>query len=297
VPGAEEVDEATAADRLGAQLDGLANRCFLRGPQPIEQLDRRLDPPPADTLSRQLPQRTVTPVGTSTKSARYRDIEAHLRGLIAAASPGDALPTEAELCARFDVSRMTVRQAVQQLSTAGLVDRQRGRGTFVAVRPMHRRPGVFLSFTEEMARRGMKASSRLVSARLDAARPEEIAELGLDEDASVVRVERVRFADGVPIAFEDAAVRGELRAVLGADLEHGSLHAELARLGTVAASATGTVAARLATRAEGRLLDVTARAALLVEVRLLLDQHGRPFERTESRYVADRYVIDVVHTS
>ena len=55
--------------------------------------------------------------------------------------------------------------------------------------------------------------------------------------------------------------------------------------------------ARLATRAEGRLLDINARAALLVEVRLLFDQHGRPFERTESRYVADRYVIDVVHTA
>ena len=44
------------------------------------------------------------------------------------------------------------------------------------------------------------------------------------------------------------------------------------------------------------MLDVGQRSALLVELRLLYDQHGRPFERTESRYVADRYVIDVVHT-
>ena len=161
---------------------------------------------------------------------------------------------------------------------------------------MHRRPGVFLSFTEEMARRGMKASSRLVSARLDAARPEEIADLGLDDGAGVVRVERVRLADGVPIAFEDAAVVAEHRAVLDADLEGGSLHDELGRLGVVATSATGSVTARLATRAESRLLEVAPRTALLVELRLLFDQHGRPFERTESRYVADRYVIDVVHT-
>jgi GntR family transcriptional regulator len=247
-------------------------------------------------LSRQLSQRTVTPVGTSTKSARYRDIEKHLRGLIAAGSPGDALPTEAELCARFKVSRMTVRQAVQELSAAGLVDRQRGRGTFVAVRPMHRRPGVFLSFTEEMARRGMKASSRLVSARLDAARPEEIADLLLADGAEVVRVERVRLADGVPIAFEDAAVVADHAGVLDADLESGSLHDELGRLGVVATSATGSVTALLATAAESRLLEVAPRTALLVELRLLFDQQGRPFERTESRYVAGRYVIDVVHT-
>ena len=219
-----------------------------------------------------------------------------MRELIAAASPGDALPTEAELCARFKVSRMTVRQAIQELSVAGLVDRQRGRGTFVAARPMHRRPGVFLSFTEEMARRGMTATSRLVSAGIDAARPEEVADLRLPGGADVVRVERVRLADGVPIAFEDAAVLIDHRAVLDRNLEVNSLHDELGRLGVVANSATGTVTARLVTSAESRLLGVAPRTALLVELRLLFDQHGRPFERTESRYVADRYVIDVVHT-
>jgi GntR family transcriptional regulator len=217
--------------------------------------------------------------------------------LIGAASPGDALPTEAALCARFNVSRMTVRQAVQELSVAGLVDRQRGRGTFVAARPMHRRPGVFLSFTEEMARRGMTATSRMVSAGIDSARPEELADLRLAEGADVVRVERVRLADGVPIAFEDAAVLIDHRAVLDSNLEFNSLHGELGRLGVVATSATGTVTARLVSRAESRLLGVAPRTALLVELRLLFDQHGRPFERTESRYVADRYVIDVVHAS
>jgi GntR family transcriptional regulator len=191
---------------------------------------------------------------------------------------------------------MTVRQALQELTVAGLVDRRRGKGTFVAPGPMHRRPGVFLSFSEEMGRRGMAPTSRLVSAGVERARPEEVADLGLDDGADVVRVRRVRLADGVPIAVEDAAVVVDHRAVLDADLERGSLHAELARHGVIAASAIGTVTARLTSRAEARLLDVTPRTALLVELRLLSDQRGRPFERTESRYVADRYVIDVVHT-
>ncbi len=252
-------------------------------------------------MSRQPSQRTVSPVDPSTRPtaggpARYRAIERYLRDLIDGAHQGDALPTEAELCARFDVSRMTVRQAVQELANAGLVDRQRGRGTFVASRPMHRRAGVFLSFSEEMARRGMVPSSRLVAAGLSPARAEEVAELGLRPGAEVVRVERVRLADGVPIAFEDAAVVAEHRAVLDADLEGGSLHQALAQLGVIASSATGTVTARLARRSEVALLDLPARAALLVELRLLFDQHGRPFERTETRYVAARYVIDVTHT-
>lgn len=228
---------------------------------------------------------------------RYREIERYLRGLIATAAPGDALLTEAELCRRFSVSRMTVRQALQVLSSAGLIERRRGRGTFVAARPLHRRPGVFLSFSEEMARRGLMASSRLVAAGISPARPEEVVDLHLDPGDDVVRIERVRLADGVPIAFEDAALVLDLAGVLAADLRAGSLHQALNQLGVVASSATGTVAARLARRDETRLLETSASAALLVETRLLFDQHGRPFERTESRYVADRYVIDVVHTS
>jgi GntR family transcriptional regulator len=227
--------------------------------------------------------------------ARYREIEQYLRGVIETADPGDVLPTEAELCARFAVSRMTVRQALQELANAGLVDRRRGKGTFVAARPMHRRAGVFLSFTDEMAWRGKVASSRLVAAGIVSARPEEMAELGLPAGAQVARLERVRLADGVPIAFEDAAVLAEYAPALGADLEAGSLHAALDALGVVATSASGTVTARLARRPEVALLDLPRRAALLVELRLLFDQHGRPFERTETRYVADRYVIDVFH--
>ena len=228
---------------------------------------------------------------------RYREIEHYLQGLIAAGSAGDVLPTEAELCERFGVSRMTVRQALQMLTGAGLINRQRGRGTFVAARPLHRRPGVFLSFTEEMTRRGLVASSRLVSAGISPARPEERSDLGLDDaDADVVRIQRVRLADGVPIAFEDAALVVELAAVLASDLRAGSLHQALSDLDVVASSATGNVAARLATRQETRVLETAPTAALLVETRLLFDQRGRPFERTESRYVAGRYVIDVVHT-
>ncbi len=229
--------------------------------------------------------------------ARYRAIERYLRELIEQAEAGASLPTEAELCARFGVSRMTVRQALQELANAGLVDRQRGRGTFVAVRPMHRRPGLFLSFTEEMARRGLTAGSRLIAASMAPARAEEVADLGLPPGSDVVRVRRVRLADGTPIAYEDAAVVPEHRAVLDDDLEHGSLHQALGRLGVTAAAASGTVTARLARRSEVQMLDLPTHAALLVELRLLFDRHGRPFERTESRYVADRYAIDVVHTS
>jgi GntR family transcriptional regulator len=231
-----------------------------------------------------------------TGQTRYRAIELYLRTLVEAAGPGDPLPSEAELCERFSVSRMTVRQALQELTNDGLVERRRGQGTFVAHRPVHRHPGVFLSFTEEMNRRGMQATSRLLSAGLDDPRRSETLDLGLAPDSQVVRVVRVRLADGVPVALEDAALVPELGWVLDEDLGGGSLHGALAGRGTVATRATGTITARLARASETELLDLTPQSALLVELRILFDQEGQVFERTETRYVADRYVIDVVHT-
>lgn len=228
-------------------------------------------------------------------AARYRGIERYLRGLVDEAKPGDPLPSEAKLCERFSVSRMTVRQALQELTNDGLVDRRRGQGTFVAQRPVHRRPGVFLSFSEEMARRGVKATSRLLDASVTNARPAESADLSLGNAADVVRVVRVRLADGTPVALEDAALLPELATVLDEDLASGSMHDALQRLGIVATRAVGTITARLARASETDLLDLPPQAALLVELRILFDQSGRAFERTETRYVADRYVIDVVH--
>ena len=210
-----------------------------------------------------------------TGQTRYRAIEEYLRSLVEGAGPGDPLPSEAELCERFSVSRMTVRQALQELTNDGLVERRRG---------------------QEMNRRGVQATSRLLSAGMDDPRRPETLDLGLAPDSQVVRVVRVRLADGVPVALEDAALDPELGWVLDVDLGGGSLHGALASRGVVATRATGTITARLARASETELLDLAPQSALLVELPILFDQDGRVFERTETRYVADRYVIDVVHT-
>jgi GntR family transcriptional regulator len=231
---------------------------------------------------------------TAPEDTRYGQIARYLRTLVAAGSPGDRLPSDAELCERFSVSRMTARQAVQVLVNEGLCYRRRGRGTFVAPRPVPRLLGSPLSFTESMRRRGLRATSRVLVAEVREADPEDVAALGLEEGDRVAVLERLRLADDVPMAIERAVLVPELAPVLAEDLERGSLHAAMERLGRVPTRAHSRVTARLATATERRLLELGPRDVLLCERRVILDQQGRPLEHTETRYAARRYVFEAV---
>ena len=224
---------------------------------------------------------------------RYITIERSLRERIAAMHPGDKLPSDAELCDEFDVSRMTARQAVQSLVHSGLVTRMPGRGTFVARPPVRRQMDRLLSFTEEMRRRGLEASSRVLSRSLEAPSEAEITQLGLSSRDVVVVVRRLRLANGTPMSIERSALPGDLEAVLEADLERGSLHAAMRGLGRAPLIARGTLTCRLASTEEARLLEIARAGPVLVERRLIIDQDGEPIELTESVYAGERYVFDV----
>jgi GntR family transcriptional regulator len=223
---------------------------------------------------------------------RYYEIEQALRARIDDLDPHERLPSDTQLCAEFGVSRMTARNAVQRLVQEGLVYRVPGRGTFVAEDSAPRTASHVLSFTEEMRRRGRVPSSLLVERERRAATAEEKQRLGAEE---VAVLRRVRLADGEPVALESAVFPAERVApLLDADLESGSLHAQLVAAGIVPTAGRGALSAEPAGAADARVLGIDRGQPLLVERRLILDQDGEPLELTETRYVGGRYGLEVV---
>ncbi len=225
---------------------------------------------------------------------QYRHIEQALRERISTLRPGQRLPSDADLCAEFGVSRMTARHAMQRLALDGLIRREPGRGSFVAKPPAHRRTNRLMTFTQEMLRAGRVPSSRVLTRVIRPSSTAEAASLGIPARQPVIHLRRLRLADDQPIAIESAILIGaSADAVMTADLARGSLHETLGRAGFVLSRGTGTISAATATAEQARLLGLRVGDPLLVERRVILDEHDREIEATESVYSADRYALEV----
>jgi GntR family transcriptional regulator len=225
---------------------------------------------------------------------RYEQIARELRTMVAASRPGDRLPSDAELCERFSVSRMTARHAVDVLVNEDLVIRRRGRGTFVNSRPVPRLLGSPLSFTESMRRRGLQASSRLLTRERASPSVEDVRALELQSDDTVLVLERLRLADGVPMAIERAVIHPDVASQLPDDETLTSLHAAFEAIGRVPTKALATVSARTVTGREAAILELPKNGVVLCERRIITDHEGRPLEHTETRYAATRYQFEAI---
>jgi len=228
------------------------------------------------------------------QQARYEQIAEYLRDLVTDALPGDRLPSEAELCERFGVSRMTARQAMQLLASDGLIDRKRGAGTFVRAHPVLRDLGSPLSFSGSMRARGMTASSETLEWGEVEPDPDERNALGLDEGSMGYVLERLRLADGTPMAIERVVMPRELALSLGDEFRGGSLHEAFRIVGRIPTEAHAEVSARQATSRERDLLGLPPSGIVISERRTIFDQHGTALERTETRYAAARYTFRAI---
>ena len=123
---------------------------------------------------------------------------------------GDQLPTEDSLIARFEVSRITVRRAIQNLVGRGLVEIRRGKGTFVASPKITQELTELSGFVEDMYAVGRKPTARVIGKDVVTADATVASHLALTKGQRVVRIRRVRLADGVPLSFDETFLPLEL---------------------------------------------------------------------------------------
>jgi len=116
---------------------------------------------------------------------------------------GDQLPTEGSLLARFGVSRITVRRAIQNLVNRGLVEIRRGKGTFVAAPKITQDLTELSGFVEDMHAIGRKPTARVIAKEPVSADSTVANHLGLTKGERVIRIRRVRLADRVPLSFDE----------------------------------------------------------------------------------------------
>lgn len=204
--------------------------------------------------------------------------------------PGDRVPSERELSEQFEMSRMTVRQALLELVRDGMLHREQGRGTFVAENKMSQALLAITGFTEDMEARGITAGSRTLYQGATLPDPRTRALLQLPLGARVIELRRLRLAGGRPMAIETAWLPRDLLP----DLEHEpfenrSLYAYLAAHNVTLKRGRQTLESVLADAEQSRLLGVLPGAPLLLAERLSFDASGIPVELVNGWYRGDRY--------
>jgi len=130
----------------------------------------------------------------------YSDLKAKIEG--GDYAPGDRLPSELELTRKYGVSRITSRQALDLLCSEGLLIRRQGMGSFVAPPRVSQRIIRLTDFVEDMAAAGLNATSTVLRLIQEPIPPDMGVLLGLREDAMVTRLDRLRLADGTPMALD-----------------------------------------------------------------------------------------------
>lgn len=231
----------------------------------------------------------VAPGGDGTVP-KYYEVRQWLRQHIDGLPPGTPVPPERTLSERFNISRTTVRQALHDLAVEGQIVRMQGRGTFVAT-PKVTQNLQLTSYTQDMRAQGLRPGARLIDATVTEADADVAARLQIDEGAPAARVERVRYANGEPMAVETVYLDDQRFPGIGQLLEEdGSLYSILEQhYGVVPVEGEETIETVLAPPAVSRLLGTDSTTPMLRLTRTSRDGDGRPVEYVRSLYRGDRF--------
>lgn len=203
---------------------------------------------------------------------------------------GSRLPSERELAVTFGVSRMTLRQAIQNLSEEGILERKIGSGTYVASKKVQEKMSGTTSFTEIMLLQGKVPSSKTISYIEAKPSASEQEKLLLGEEDTVLRMERIRYADDVPICFEVTTVPFKLvRGYSKSDITQSLYRVLSEKRGLQLGKAVQNVSAMSATETIAEFLNVKRGDAVLRLKQVSYLTSGKPFEYVRTQYVGNRF--------
>lgn len=205
--------------------------------------------------------------------------------------PGQLLPPERELCKRHQVSRITIRKALDLLMQEGFIFREQGRGTFVSKPPLEQ-PTQIISFTEQMESRGLSPSTRVLETGILPVSKEIGEYLALSPNEEVVFVKRLRLADNEPVALESSYLPYRFYPQILSENLTGSLtkiteqkyHLRLKRAAQV-------VKAEPVFDEVAKILEVEPGTPALYIQRIAFLADNRPAEFLKAYYRGDRYEL------
>ena len=230
--------------------------------------------------------------GPGPRIPKYYAVKRQLLDLTKAMEPGSPVPPERELAQQYGTSRTTVRQALAELVVEGRLRRMQGKGTFVA-KPKVAQLLELASYTQGMRAHGLHPQTRILDTGYVAADDQLAGLLGVRPGSRVLRIHRLRLADGEPMSTDVSHLAARRFPGLRRNLDrYASLYEALATAyGVQLAEAVETIETVLADPKEARLLGVDVGLPLLLLSRQAFDMSGTPVEWAQSRYRGDRYKL------
>jgi GntR family transcriptional regulator len=228
----------------------------------------------------------------SHRVPKYYEVKRQLLELIRTMPAGTPVPPERELALQYHTSRTTIRQALAELVVEGRLLRMQGKGTFVA-KPKVAQLLELASYTQGMRAHGLTPQTRILDTSYVAASEELAALLAIRPGSQVLRIHRLRLADGEPMSVDTSHLPARRFPGLQRNLDrHASLYEALATdYGVQLAEAEETIETVLADPRDARLLAVDVGMPLLLLSRHAYDTTGAPVEWAQSRYRGDRYKL------
>jgi len=226
----------------------------------------------------------------------YFQLEMEIKEIVKGLNPGDPISSEREFSEKYDISRMTVRQAINNLVNEGILVRKRGKGTFVAEQKVEQPLSGLTSFSEDMRSRGLKPLTKILSFQQINSDKSIAAKLKIAEGVPVYEVSRLRLADESPMALEISYLPANIITDLTEDTVYASLYEYIENeLNLQISHATQTLESSLAQKSECSILQIEEGDPVLLIERFSYLQNGEAFEYVKSIYRGDRYkfVIDM----